>query len=63
MWTSEQKITAHAEDAAAMFAITSASVIFNTAIVAFSALGALALGISVALDNGKWLSVSWAIGL
>lgn len=62
MWTSEQKITAHAEDASAMFAITSASVIFNTAIVAFSAFGALALGISVALDAEKWLSVSRAIG-
>jgi len=63
IWTSEQKVTAQAEDAAAMFVIASASVIFNTAIVAFSAVGALALGISVALDNRKWLSVSWAIGL
>ena len=63
MWTDEQKVTARAEDASAMFAIASASVIFNTVIVACSAVGALALGISVALDNKKWLSVSWAIGL
>jgi len=61
-WTEGQKVTASAQDAHSLFAVIAAAMLCNTAIVVLSVTGALALGISVALDNRRRLSCARVTG-
>ncbi len=62
-WTTTQRAVAPAMDAESMFVIATIAIVCVTTVVALSAIGALILGISVALENSHWLKVSRGFGI
>ncbi len=62
-WTVAQRSVAPAMDAEPMFIIAALAIVCDTIVVALSAIGALILGISVALDNVRWLKVARWVGI
>lgn len=56
-WTIEQKTVAPAMDAPMMHRLVFASLAFNTVVIACSASGALCLGIAIALESPRLLTV------
>lgn len=62
-WSATQRAAAPAMDAEIMFVIATFNIVSDTAVVALSAVGALILGISVALDNRRWLIVARGLGM
>lgn len=62
-WTSEQKSIALASDVDLMFGIIAVAIACDTLVVIVTAVGALLLGVSVALEKAKWLFMARLTGL
>lgn len=62
-WTTAQRSVAPAMDAESMFVIATFAIVCDTIVVALSAIGALILGISVALENKRGLEITRTFGM